>query len=651
MTARKTARRRSTAALTGTLALALALPASATAAALDMTAGTGSPPTAAQTTQENHSATPGRTSSKAQQSTRPGPVIERAPKVATMTGSGGAVASVDPVASQVGIDVLARGGNAADAAVATAAALGVVEPYANGIGGGGFFVYYDATRNKISTVDGRESAPRSMTPTSFLEKGVPMDFHKAVNSGLSVGVPGTPATWKHVLDSWGTRSFGDMLAPAEQIAQRGFVVDADFEKATAENARRFAQFPDTAKIFLPGGKPVKIGDVLRQPDLARAYAELRRHGPAAMYRGDIGKAIVNTVNAPRTAPGVTVPKGGMTMSDLSSYRTKSIAPVRTTYKGHDYYGMGGSSSGGIAVAETLNLLESYEKRTGVPLSQVDDAQYYHRFAEATATAFADRNRWVGDIPGVPQRELVSKGFADERACGFNPKKAQPRPIAFGNPDGKYGGCEPPAKGKPGKVNDGQATTHLTVADKWGNVASYTLTIEQFGGSGMVVPGYGFLLNNELTDFNLAPMTPGVPDPNLPGPGKRPRSSISPSILFKDGRPVIAAGAAGGATIITTTAQTIAGIIDRRHDAMHALGAPRISSRNTGATAEPALINGPVGNSLKAWGQPMKPVDHIGRGTAIRILGGGRFDAGAEPTRGGGGSAMVVRPDAPVKDPR
>ncbi|GAB77060.1 gamma-glutamyltranspeptidase / glutathione hydrolase [Austwickia chelonae] len=624
MTARKTVRRRTATTLSSTVILALALPATATASVPINTTPHADPRTAAHT--------------------RPGPVVERTPKVATMTGSGGAVTSVDPVASQVGIDVLARGGNAADAAVATAAALGVVEPYANGIGGGGYFVYYDAARKQVSTVDGRESAPRSITATSFLEKGAPMNFAKAVNSGLSVGVPGTPATWKRVLDTWGTRSFADMLAPAEEIAHRGFLVDADFAKATAENAPRFARFPDTAKIFLPGGKPLHVGAVLRQPDLAKAYGELRRHGPAAMYHGQIGKAIVDTVNRPRTAPGVQVPAGGMTMADLAAYRTKTPTPVKSTYKGHDYYGMGGSSSGGVAVAETLNLLEAYEKKTGTPLSAVDEAQYYHRFAEATATAFADRNRWVGDLPGVPRGELVSPGFAAERACGFTPGKAQARPIAFGNPDGKYGDCTPPAKGKPGKVNDGQATTHLTVADKWGNVASYTLTIEQFGGNGMVVPGYGFLLNNELTDFNFAPMTPGVPDPNLPAPGKRPRSSISPSILFKDGRPVIAAGAAGGATIITTTAQTITGIIDRNKNAANALGAPRISSRNTGATAEPSLINSPVGRALAAAGQPMKPVTHIGRGTAIRILGNGRFDAGAEPARGGGGSAMVVRPD-------
>ncbi|AKT52188.1 gamma-glutamyltransferase [Arsenicicoccus sp. oral taxon 190] len=622
MTAR-TAHRRTTATLTGALALALAIPAIATAAPTDPTS-------------DGHHR-PGRPAP-----TRPGPVTERLPKVAQMYGAGGAVASVDAVASQVGIDVLARGGNAADAAVATAAALGVVEPYANGIGGGGFFVYYDAKRHKVSTIDGRETAPAGMTETSFLEGGKPMAFDKAVNSGLSVGVPGTPATWQAAVDAWGTRRFSDLLAPAQDIATRGFIVDDAFEKATADNAKRFAQFPETAKIYLPGGKPVQAGTVLRNPDMARAYALLRQRGPAAIYTGPIGKAIVDVVNKPVTAPGVTVPTGSMTRADLAAYRTKRLDPIHSTYKGHDYYGMAGSSSGGIAVAETLNLLEQYEQRTGVSLKAVDDVQYYHRFAEATATAFADRNRWVGDIPGVPRAELVSKGFAAERACGFDPAKAQARPIAFGNPDGAYAGCGATAPGKAGSTHDGQATTHLTVADKWGNVASYTLTIEQFGGSGMTVPGYGFLLNNELTDFNFAPLTPGVPDPNLPAPGKRPRSSMSPSIVLKGGRPFLAAGAAGGATIITTTAQTITQVIDRDKTAMGALAAPRLSSRNTGATAEPQLLDSATGAALKALGQPMTSADGIGRGTAIRILGRNSFEAGAEPTRGGGGSAMVVR---------
>lgn len=623
-------------AIAGTSVLTLALLATpATAAGPPPSAGATSPDRSAASRPAVPVGQPGR---------RPGPVGHTLPHVPSMTGGGGAVASVDPVASQVGIDVLKSGGNAADAAVATAAALGVVEPYANGVGGGGFFVYFEAATGRVSTIDGRETAPAALRPTSFLEKdGKPMAFDKAVNSGLSVGVPGTPATWQAVLDRWGTRSMWRMLEPAQRIAERGFVVDKAFTVATEENAARFAKFPATAKIFLPGGKPVQPGTVLRQPDLAKTYHALRRGGAGAFYRGALAKDLVAVVNKPVTAPGVTVPAGGMALADLSRYRALPKAPVRSTYHGYDVFGMPVPSSGGIALAEALNLLEQYEKRTGRPLSRVSRAQYLHRFAEATATAFADRNRWVGDVPGVPVTQLISKGFAAERACGFNPAAAQARPIAFGQPDGSYRPCAS-SPGRPGTPHEGQSTTHLTVVDRKGNVAAYTLTIEQFGGSGMVLPGWGFLLNNELTDFEFAPLTPGVPHPNLPAPGKRPRSSMSPTIVLHRGRPVLAVGAAGGSTIITTTLQTITGHLSRGMSLLDALAQPRLSSRNTAATAEPELINSPVGAELKALGQPMTPAPTIGRGTAIRIWGRGRLTAVAEPVRGGGGSGMVVAPE-------
>ncbi|GAB48727.1 gamma-glutamyltransferase [Mobilicoccus pelagius] len=573
-----------------------------------------------------------------------GPVGHRLPKTATMTGSGGAVASVDPVASQVAIDVLAKGGTAADAAVAATAALNVVEPYATGMGGGGFFVHYDAHTKKVETLDGRETAPRSVTPTTFVEPdGTPMDFDKAVNSGLSVGVPGTPAMWQEILDRWGRRSLSEMLAPAQRIADRGFVVDEAFSTATTENAERFSKFPATAAVFLPGGKPVQPGHVLRQPDLARTFGMLRHDGVDAFYRGPIGKAVVETVRRPATAPGVAVPRGGMTMRDLRTYRVLPKKPVVSSYRGLDVYGMPAPSGGGIAVAEILELVEQSEKRTGVPLSRTDDVQYLHRFAEASAAAFADRNRWVADVVGVPTDELVSEAYAAERACGFDASKAAPRPVAVGQPDGTYAPCGPIAAGRPGTVHDGASTTHLTVADKWGDVVSYTSTIEQFGGSGMVVPGYGFLLNNQLTDFEFVPPTKGVPHPNLPGPGKRPRSSISPTIVLKDGRPVLAVGAAGGATIITTTSQILLGYLDRDLTLVGAVNAPRLSSRNTDAGAEPRLYDSSTGEALRGMGQPMTSVPALGRATAIAMPARGVFVAAAERTRGGGGSAMVVRP--------
>ena len=564
-----------------------------------------------------------------------------------MTGSGGAVSSVDRDASQVGIDVLARGGNAADAAVATAAALGVTEPYSTGIGGGGFLVYYDARSRQVSTIDGRETAPKTFTENTFRKPdGTPMDFNTVVNSGLSVGIPGTPALWAKALRDYGTLSLNAALKPAERLAQQGFVVDQTFADQTTANAARFSVFPETAKVFLRDGKAPAVGSVFTNPDMARAYRTLRTQGTQALYAGRLGQAVVAESRAPHTKPGTTVMGGQMTMADLGAYRALTKAPIHSQYKGYDVFGMPVPSSGGIAVAEILNLVQAYEDRTGIKTSALSDVDYLHRFSEASATAFADRNRYVGDVPGVPVEELTDPAFAAERACLFDPAKAQPRPIPFGSPDGSYTSCAPGAVAQ-GQPYEGQSTSHLTATDRWGNVASYTLTIEQTGGSGITVPGYGFLLNNELTDFNFTPLTAGVPDPNLPGPGKRPRSSMSPTILLDHGTPFLAVGSPGGATIITSVSQTILGYLDRDLSLVDAIAAPRLSSRNGASEgAEPAILGGPTGAALTAMGHKLAAAgtpNEIGAVTAIRSLGHGLFEAAAEPTRRGGGSAMVVHP--------
>lgn len=566
------------------------------------------------------------------------------PKVPVMSGTGGAVSSVDRDASQVGIDVLRRGGNAADAAVATAAALGVTEPYSAGIGGGGFLVYYDSASGTVTTIDGRETAPATYDEETFLNPdGTAMSFTSVVRSGLSVGIPGTPALWAKALETHGTWTLNDALKPAEQLAHKGFVVDETFREQTAANAEKFSLFPETVRIFMPGGAPPEVGSLFINPDMARAYRELRTRGVAALYHGAMGSAVVAEATQPTTAEGVDVPGGQMTMADLAAYEALTPAPIHSTYRGHDVYGMPVPSSGGIAVAEILNLMQAYEDLTGVTTREASDLDYLHRFSEASATAFADRNRWVGDVAGVPVGELVNPAFAAERACGFSPDQAQARPIPFGTPDGVYAECEPAAL-TTGQGNEGQSTTHLTVMDKWGNVAAYTLTIEATGGSGITVPGYGFILNNELTDFNFGPAGP-VPDPNLPGPGKRPRSSMSPTIVLHDGEPVLALGTPGGATIITTVAQVLLGHLDRDLELVDAIAAPRLSSRNgSSESAEPAIAEGPLGTGLTSMGHRLAATTEIGAATAIRALGDGRFEAAAETVRRGGGSAMVVTPE-------
>jgi gamma-glutamyltranspeptidase/glutathione hydrolase len=555
-------------------------------------------------------------------------------------GFGGAVSSVDADASAVGVEVLRRGGNAADAAVATAAALGVTEPYSAGVGGGGFFVHYDAARRTVETIDGRETAPRSADRDLFLEDGRPIPFAEAVTSGLGVGTPGTAATWGAALDAWGSRSLGQVLKPAERLARKGFAVDETFRQQTADNEARFRDFPATAELFLPGGELPVVGSTFTNPDLARTYAELRRNGVGTLYEGPIARDIVRTVRRPPVDPeaGRTARPGDLRATDLRSYAVKRQAPTRTSYRGLDVYGMAPSSSGGTTVAEALNVLEPTD------LSKLSEGQYLHRLIEASRIAFADRGRWVGDpaFEDVPTEGLLSQSFADSRACLVRDDAVLQSPLAPGDPRDPTP-CDNGTGAAP-TTYEGENTTHLTVADRWGNVVAYTLTIEQTGGSGITVPGRGFLLNNELTDFSFAPAASGVHDPNLPGPGKRPRSSMSPTIVLRDGLPVVAVGSPGGATIITTVLQTLTGHLDRGLPLVDAIAAPRASQRNTATTdLEPGLWNSPLRGELEALGHTFKQNPEIGAATGVQRLPDGRWLAAAETVRRGGGSAMVVRP--------
>ncbi|MER0449164.1 gamma-glutamyltransferase [Streptomyces sp. Edi4] len=562
-------------------------------------------------------------------------------KVPEAIGYGGAVSSVDADASAAGLRVLKDGGNAVDAAVATAAALGVTEPYSSGIGGGGYFVYYDAASRSVHTIDGRETAPASATSSLFLEDGRPLPFADAVTSGLSVGTPGTAATWDRALRAWGSKSLGTLLKPAERIARDGFTVDATFRSQTKDNQDRFADFPDTAELFLPGGQLPVVGSTFKNPDLARTYEELGRKGIDALYRGDLGADIVRTVRNPPVDPasGRTVRRGDLTARDLRAYGAKYQAPTEVNYRGLDVYGMAPSSSGGTTVGEALNILERTD------LSKASDVQYLHHYIEASRIAFADRGRWVGDpaFENVPTKALLSQRFADSRACLIKDDAVLTSPLAPGDPrhPERCGSTGPAAE----TTYEGDNTTHLTVADKWGNVVAYTLTIEQTGGSAMTVPGRGFLLNNELTDFSFAPADPAVHDPNLPGPGKRPRSSISPTIVLdRHGKPVLALGSPGGATIITTVLQTLINHLDRDMPLVDAIAAPRASQRNAARTElEPALYDSPLRGRLEALGHSFSLNPEIGAATGVQRLPDGRWLAAAEKVRRGGGSALVVHP--------
>ncbi|HEY6425335.1 MAG TPA: gamma-glutamyltransferase family protein [Pseudonocardiaceae bacterium] len=577
-------------------------------------------------------------------------------KTPVALGHGGAVVSDTAESTQAGLDVLRSGGTAADAAVAVASTLGVTDPYVAGIGGGGYLVYYDARTHRVSTIDGRETAPGGDGPTMFIDpmtrQALPLPA--AVSSGLSVGVPGTLATWRRALQRWGRFGLAEDLRPAEEIAERGFVVTATLHEQAQENAKRFAQFGSTAALFLPGGAPPSVGSTLRNPDLARTYREISEDGIGALYGGPIGADLVNAVQHPPLAPGATLVArpGPMTVSDLSAYRALDVDPAHVNYRGLDVYGMAGSSSGGITDGEALNILGSAEE------SAMSREQALHHYLEATRLAFADRNRYLGDprYVDVPQQQLLSAQYGRLRACLIDPAKAAMSPVAPGDPITGPPGCPPPTTAAVPVPDRDHHTNHFVVADGAGNVVSYTNTIEQLGGSGIVVPGRGFLLNNELTDFNFAPTQGGAPDPNLPAAGKRPRSSLSPTIVLRDGRPFLAVGSPGGATIITTVLQILVNRIDFGMSLPDAIAAPRASQRNTATTqAEPAFIAAPTTPGLEALGHrfaisdtsPLDPTTKIsptiGVASGVEFLPDGTVLAAGEPTRRGGRAAAVVTP--------
>ncbi|MFI2707393.1 gamma-glutamyltransferase, partial [Nocardioides sp. CER28] len=571
------------------------------------------------------------------------------PKIPTSVGRGGAISTVDPDATRIGLRVLRNGGNAVDAAVAAAAALGVTEPYSSGIGGGGYFVHYDAKTHRIGTIDGRETSPHGMSHDAFIEPktGKPYNFTpERVSSGVAVGVPGTLKTWQRALHRWGTRSLAGSLKPATRLARKGFVVDQTFHDQTADNEKRFAQFRPTKRLFLKGGHLPRVGSRFRNPDLARTYDLIARRGVDALYRGPLAGQIAHTVQHPPTVQGATLPAmpGTMTRQDLRRYRTIDRKPTEVGYRGLKVYGMAPSSSGGSTVGEMLNILERYK------LAGMDPGALYHHYIEASALAFADRNAYVGDPKSVhvPLTDLLSDTYAAERACSLDEHQAAQKPVAAGTVssyDGKCGTAA--ARGQAGRETENVETTNLTVVDRWGNVVEYTLTIEQTGGSGIVVPGRGFLLNNELTDFSAAY---DPKDPNRIEANKRPRSSMSPTIVLEGDRPWLALGSPGGATIIDTVSQLLVDRIDRGLTIAQAMAEPRVANTNTQvSTAEPAFIAeygaalAPYGQQLKASGDTFTGAQEIGAATAIEMGRHGQLTAVAEPKRRGGGSAMVVKP--------
>ncbi|MBK5502134.1 gamma-glutamyltransferase [Peribacillus sp. TH14] len=473
----------------------------------------------------------------------------------------GIISVAHPLAAEAGIKILKQGGNAVDAAAAIQLSLNVVEPMMSGIGGGGFIMIYSKKENKITMIDSREMAPQNVTPELFLDgKGKPIPFSKRHTTGKAVGVPGTLKGVETALEKYGTLDISQVIDPAIKQAEKGVKVNWITAQYIDENVKKLQNNQAAANVFVPNGQPLKEGDTLVQPDLAKTLKLIKKQGSEVFYSGQIGKALTKEVQKR---------EGTMTTEDLENYVVKEREPIRSEYRGFELAGAASPSSGSLTVQQILKLMEGYD----VQKMGANSPEYLHYLTEATHLAFADRAAYMADedFYDVPKKGLLDDDYIKERRKLIKANRST-ADVKEGDP-WKYEGKEPTSrvKVKEEKTPIGQ-TTHFSVMDKWGNMVSYTTTIEQVFGSGIMVPDYGFMLNNEMTDFDATPG--GV---NQVEPGKRPRSSMSPTFILKDGQPFMAIGSPGGATIISSVSETIMNVIDHHMSIQEAILMPRIYS--------------------------------------------------------------------------
>lgn len=445
-----------------------------------------------------------------------------------------------------------RGGNAVDAAIATALTLGVVDGHNSGIGGGCFIVVRSA-KGEIECIDGREMAPAAASRDMFVINGK-VDDEASKTGPLASGVPGALKAYDLVLRKYGRLKLADLLLPAADLAEKGFAIDEVYERKLAGVADKVAKFPASAAVLLKAdGSPLKKGDTLVQKDLAKTYRAIAEHGIDWFYNGEF---------AEKTAAWMSENKGIMTKQDFANYVAKSREPLRFTYRGYELISMPPPSSGGLHVAQVLQMIERF------PIGTMTDVQRLHVTTEAMKLAFADRAYWLGDpdFAKVP-RGLGDRAYTDSLSQKIDEARA----------------TRVPQHGTPAKANDdwfGKHTTHLSAADADGNWVAMTQTINTSFGSKVIIPGTGVVMNDEMDDFSVQPGVPNAfkligAEANSVQAGKRPLSSMSPTLVFKDGKPVITVGAAGGPTIITQTLLAISNIIDRGMNPKEALAAPRI----------------------------------------------------------------------------
>jgi len=570
----------------------------------------------------------------------------------------GMVATSSLHASVAALETLRAGGNAFDAAVVAQFVLTVTEPYASGIGGGLFALGYVAEEGAVFALDGREESPAAFGPEQFRdEEGEIVPFRERATGGNAAGVPGTVAACARLLETRGTLSLAEAVAPAVRLAREGFPASDLFAANVKSHWDRISQFPESARLFGRGdGEPLEAGDLFRNPDLADTLERIGAEGAADFYSGEIARDIVAAVRESLLRPGV------MTLEDLAAYRAVERRPVESDYRGYRIVGMPPPSSGGISLGLMLNLLEA----TGFHELERHSADSLHRFIDAQNLAFADRNRYLADadFAEVPGEALLDKDYARRRAESLGLEQAAEVPAEHGEAGAPYWHESASARrsGGPGQLADGglagfreesESTTHFSVVDKDRNLVAVTSTIEQHFGCGIVVPGRGFLLNNQLTDLDAEPADAEPPSVNAPeagrrprrsavdaaedepAGGKRPRSSMTPTLVFREGEPYLVLGSPGGSRIIGITLNVLVGVLDHGLDPQAAVNGPRVVARNGSAELERALHDDDdLREELEGRGFGTVRASSFGSVQAILVGDDGRLHGAADPRREG-----------------
>jgi len=530
------------------------------------------------------------------------------------------VVAANPLAAQAGLDVLKAGGNAADALVVVQTMLGLVEPQSSGLGGGAFLTWYDAKSSSVMTFDGRETAPAAATPALFLgADGKPLDFFDAVIGGRSVGVPGVPSLLETVHKKYGKQPWAELMQPAINFAEEGFAVSPRLNTMIAEDIGRLDAQPATRAYFFDTlGAPLAAGTMLRNPEYAESLRAIAEGGADAFYKGSIAEKIVTVVSGHQTNPGK------LTLEDLAGYQVKERPAVCAPYRGLSVCGMGPPSSGALTIGQILGMVEPFDIAT---LGH-NDPESWRIIGDATRLAFADRDRYVADsdFVNIP-KGLLNADYLNARSALIR------RPTAL--PDGEAKAGEPPWDKAELRIDgvafDMPATSHFTIVDAEGNVAAMTTSVENAFGSRQMAGG--FILNNQLTDFSFAPEKDGNAVANRVEAGKRPRSSMAPTIVLKDGKPLYALGSPGGSSIIPYVATALIGLVDWKLDIQAAISMPHMLNRFGTYELEAGTKAEEFADDLEALGYKVK-VGDLNSGLHGVAIGPDGLTGGADPRREG-----------------